>query len=239
MRLLLPTGGEGEPDLDALYAYPDDRPWLRANMVSSLDGAATAGGLSGGLGGPADRRVFAVLRGLADVVLVGTGTARVEGYRAATPKPAYAARRAALGQPPAPHLAVVTRSLTLDLAGPLFGGVVPTYVLTSRAADPARIAAAERVGHVVVCGDDDVDVTAAVAALHAAGLRRLLCEGGPTLLAQVAGADRLDELCLTLAPRLVGGDAGRIMHGVALTTTMRLVQLLEDDGFLFGRWVRG
>jgi riboflavin biosynthesis pyrimidine reductase len=91
---------------------------------------------------------------------------------------------------------------------------------------------------VVVVGDDQVDVSAAFDALVERGLTRLLCEGGPTLLADVAAADRLDELCLTVAPRLVGGESRRIMRGAPVADDMALAHLLEEDGTLFTRWVR-
>ncbi len=244
MRRLLPCPADGvdldldlDLDLDEVYAYPVDRPWLRANMVGSVDGAAAADGRSGGLSGAADKRLFGVLRGLADAVLVGAATVRTEGYGAARPKPAYAARRAALGQPVAPVMAVVTRDLGLDLAGPMFGGPVRTIVLTARVAPADRVRAAERVADVVVAGEEGVELAQAVAALHDRGLTRLLCEGGPSLLGQVAAAGLLDELCLSISPRLVGGDASRILRGPALAGAADLASLLEDDGYLFARYL--
>ena len=142
MRMLLPEPRDlltGE-DLDAAYAWPDwpaPRAWLRANMVTTVDGAARApDGVSHGISSDADRRVFGHLRGLADVVLAGAGTVRQEGYRPARPKPEYAERRAAAGQAEAPAIAVLTRSLTVDLAGPLFtSATVPTVLITCAASD--------------------------------------------------------------------------------------------------------
>ena len=115
MRQLHPTYDE-KVDPIVAYRYPNDRPWLRANMVSSLDGSAVRDGRSEGLSSAADKEVFGVLRGLADVVLVGAGTARTEGYRALRPKEAYAGVRASLGQRPAPVLALVSGRLDLDPA---------------------------------------------------------------------------------------------------------------------------
>lgn len=103
MRQLLPSY-DPDVDLREAYRYPTDRPWVRANMVSSLDGSAVQDGRSGGLSGEADKAVFGVLRGLADVVLVGAGTAAAEGYRAPKAKASYADLRASLGQRPAPVL---------------------------------------------------------------------------------------------------------------------------------------
>jgi riboflavin biosynthesis pyrimidine reductase len=121
MRQLHPTYVE-KVDPIVAYRYPNDRPWLRANMVSSLDGSAVRDGRSEGLSSAADKEVFGVLRGLADVVLVGAGTARTEGYRALRPKEAYAGVRASLGQRPAPVLALVSGRLDLDPDSQLFHG---------------------------------------------------------------------------------------------------------------------
>jgi riboflavin-specific deaminase-like protein len=226
-------------DLEAAYAYPTDRPWLRANMVASIDGAAAdAEGRSAGLSGPADKRVFRVLRGLSDGVLVGAGTVRQEGYRAARPRPEYAQQRADAGQGPAPALVIVSGGLDLDLAGPLFDGAVRSIIVTTDAA-AQRVPAAADVADVLVAGTDRVDLAVALAALHERGLTRLLCEGGPSLLAQVAAAGLLDELCLTVAPRLVGGEAPRVLAGLPVALGAELSQLLEEDGFLFSRYLVG
>src|SRR3954462_2118454 len=113
VRSLLP-GGTGEPDLESIYAFPDlvgsgaDR-WLRANFVSSIDGAIEVGGRSGPLGGPGDHRIFHLLRELTDVVLVGAGTVRTEGYRAAALPVERRRQREAEGRLPVPPIAVVTR----------------------------------------------------------------------------------------------------------------------------------
>lgn len=244
------TGPDGEVDLDAVYAYPEDivgagRPWLRANMVESLDGASQAvDGLSAGLSSPADKKIFGVLRGLADVVLVGASTVRAEGYRPPQPKAAYAAARKAAGQAPVPVIAIVSRSLALDLTAPLFtDALVPTVVLTGPDADPELLAATAEAADVIIAGPrgaTGVDPGAAVDALAARGWTRLLTEGGPHLLGQLASAGRLDELCLALSPQLVGGTARRILAGAdpMVPQAMELHTLLEEDGFLFARYVR-
>jgi riboflavin biosynthesis pyrimidine reductase len=90
---------------------------------------------------------------------------------------------------------------------------------------------------VLVCGRDDVDAAAAVRELARRGLPRVLCEGGPQLLTAVAAAGALDELCLTWSPLLVGGEAPRVVSGLPLSTRLRLAHLLEEDGFLLGRWL--
>lgn len=223
MRRLLPEPSE-DVDLAAAYAYPEGRPWLRANMIASVDGAVTGpDAVSGSLSGPSDRAVFAVLRRAADAVLVGAGTVRAEGYR-----------------PAALPIAVVSNRLDLDWSLPLFDAAPHrTVVLTSAAAPADRLAAARAGNDVVLCGDDRVDPARAVAALHERGLTRLLCEGGPVLLAQLAAAGVLDELCLTTAPVLVGGSAGRILAGPDLDgRPWHLAHLLTDEDSLFARWVR-
>ena len=239
MRQLHPTYDE-KIDPIVAYRYPNDRPWLRANMVSSLDGSAVRNGRSEGLSSAADQEAFGVLRGLADVVLVGAGTARTEGYRALRPKEAYAGVRASLGQRPAPVLALVSGRLDLDAASQLFhGGAERTVVITPGGTDPAARDRLAAVADVVVVGDDAVDLAAALDTLTERGLGRVLCEGGPSLLAAVAAAGRLNELCLTLAPQLVGGDGPRVVNGRELGVSLSLAHLLEQDSVLLTRYVVG
>lgn len=248
--MLLPAAREAltDDDLDRVYSWPDwpvPTAWLRANMVMTADGAARSpDGLSAGISGAADRRVFGRLRGLADVVLAGAGTARAEGYRPAKAKPEFADRRAAARQGPVPAIAVVSRSLDLDLDSPLFTEpLVPTLVITCGAADPARLDAVAERAEVVLAGDGrDVDLHLAVKALHERGLHRVHAEGGPHLLAQLAAAGLLDELLLTISPLLAGGSyAGespipRVLTGMPLPEAPRPLHLhhaLEDEGTLF------
>jgi len=238
MRQLLPTAAD-TVDLPSAYAHPDEgTPWVRANMVASLDGSAVKDGRSGGLGGPADREVFGVLRSLCDAVLVGAGTARTEGYKAPRAKEADVDHRRQLGQRPAPVLVLVSRGLDLDPASELFTGDERTVVVTSGSADRTARDRLSEVADVVVAGDDEVDVGAAIDTLAERGLRRVLCEGGPSLLADVVAAGRLDELCLTISPELVGGDGPRILHGAAAGLAVRPELLLEDDGVLLARYLR-
>jgi riboflavin biosynthesis pyrimidine reductase len=238
--------GPAQLDDDALieaYAYPDGggRPYVRANMVTSLDGAAQGpDGRSGTLSSPADKRVFAMLRGLADVILVGAGTARVEKYGPAEAQQAHAARRAGLGQRPAPPIAVVSRRLDLDPDGPLFEPVGErTIVLTSATAPADRREALAEKADVVVAGEGSVDVRLALDALAGRGLRRVLCEGGPRLLGEIVVDGLLDDLCLTFSPLLRGGDAPRALNSPpTFPRRMRLAHVLEEDGTLLTRWLR-
>ncbi|MFD9082247.1 pyrimidine reductase family protein [Streptomyces erythrochromogenes] len=242
-------GADREWSLDELadaYAYPAlaaDGHWLRANMVSTLDGAAQHEGRSQPISGDTDMRIFGTLRALADVVVVGAETVRQEGYRPARAREAFAARREAAGQGPAPAIAVVTASMDLDFSLPLFTSpLVPTLVVTGAAAPSDRVAGAKAAGaEVVVAGEGAaVDAARAVRELAARGLRRQLTEGGPRLLGQFVAADVLDELCLTISPTLTAGGAQRIAGGPSVTVPHRLAPacVLEEAGFLFTSYRR-
>jgi len=238
-------------DVDALagiYAYPaaSPAPWMRANMIESIDGAGSLSGRSGGLSGDADRLVFAVLRSLADVILVGAGTARAEKYRPVREKEIWPRLRAQRQQP-TPPIAVVTRALNLDLDSPLVSGAsggARTIVLTTEAAPSDRRKAAAAHADVVVTGADMVAPSAIVKELAARGYRNVLVEGGPMLLRQIVDAGLLDELCLTFSPVLEGGTAGRILSppdapaGDGMVARLGLADVLEDDGSLLCRYVR-
>jgi riboflavin biosynthesis pyrimidine reductase len=243
VRQLLPPVAAADLEdagLARVYADPDG-PWLRGNMVASADGAVSVDGLSGGLSSPGDRRLFWVLRGLADAILVGAGTARAEGYRATRPNDAWPALGLRDGRPAAPPLALVSRSLDLDPASPVFTGApadAKTIVITCAAAPASAQEALGRVADVIIAGDVAVNLKDAIAALHDRGLSRILCEGGPTLLAQLADAGQLDELCLTVSPVLAGPGAPRIMAGAPFPAArLNLASVLEEDGTLFCRYL--
>jgi riboflavin biosynthesis pyrimidine reductase len=236
-----PVAEEDTEDLlGRLYAYPDaPRPWVRANMVASVDGAVSLDGRSGGLGGPADKKLFAVLRSLADVVLVGSGTARAEKYKPARPDRMTRDLRA--GRPPTPPIAVVSMSLDLDPESPLMTEApddARTIVLTAKAAPAGRRKALARHATVIDAGTDQVSVDLAIAALADLGYQKVLTEGGPSLLGSLAGAGLLDELCLTLSPLLAGGTAGRILAGPPQNQRLTPAHVLTEDGFFFCRYLR-
>ncbi|WP_207782497.1 pyrimidine reductase family protein [Phytoactinopolyspora limicola] len=256
MRLIYPPRGSAmDPDADltrpdrlaAAYGYPDvdgRHVWLRANMVSSIDGAAQGhDGRSGTLSSPADQHVLALLRALADVVLVGAGTARAERYGPAEPNPRFAGLRA--GRSASPPMAVVSRRLDLHPASPLFtraeeltGSPQRTIVFTVDAAPTDRRSALAEVADVIVAGDTDIDLPAAMAHLAERGLPRVLCEGGPQLLAHVVQAGVLDELCYTMTPMLAGGYATHILDGAPVDgSPWRLAHVIEADGTLLTRWL--
>lgn len=233
----------GEPGLHDLYAHPEPargrRSAVRANMIATVDGSAQGpDGRSRSINGPADWRVFRVMRAVADVVLVGAGTARAEGY---TPLPVPAdlrAARAARGQAPDLELALVTGSG--ELPEGLRGTDRPPYVVTV-AANPrlAELRAELGDGRVLVAGDRDVDLAAALGALADRGLTRVLAEGGPRLLTDLVRAGLVDELCLTTSPLLVAGPGLRAVQGPEWLDPLpaRPAHLLHHDGMLLGRWV--
>ena len=207
-----------DPDL---YAYPDtDRPWLRTNFVCTVDGGAyDTSGVTASLGGDADHEVFQLLRRLADVVMVGAGTARIEKY-GATKTP----------------LAVVSRRLDIPdhLVGPDLI-VITTMDAPSDRLDALRAAGVEVMAH----GEIEVDWTAVFADFDAKGWRHLLCEGGPTLHGDLVTLDLVDEVCLTVAPTLTSGDAPRIAHSRhPVAHGMRLAHAVPVGDVLLTRWVR-
>jgi riboflavin biosynthesis pyrimidine reductase len=229
-----PAGPLDRPALAAHYAYPDGlaAPFVRVNFVASIDGAVTVDGRSGGLGSAADRAVFGLLRELAEVVLVGAGTVRAEDYRGA--------RRPTRGAELPPPIAVVTGSADLDPGSRLFTDTrVPPLVLTLGSAPEqrrSRLAAAG--GDVVVL--ERLTPDALLAELGRRGLHRVLCEGGPSLLGELQAADAVDELCLTVAPVLAGGEAGRIVAGPhgSPPRRMALAAALHSDDALLLRYRR-
>lgn len=244
-----PLGGGSAVDDDelaALYAYeePLTRPWVRANAIASLDGAATTSGTSGGLGGAGDRWLFALQRELADVIVVGAGTARSENYGGARMSEAQRRRRQSRGQAEVPPIALVTRSGLLDHDMPaLTDSEVPPLVLTSATTAATARALVGSVAEVINCSGpdpDQVDPAILLDRLCDRGLVRVLTEGGPSLLGTFVAEALLDELCLTSAPVLVGGTALRIASGTAeVLTSMRLAHILtDDDSYLYSRYVR-
>jgi 5-amino-6-(5-phosphoribosylamino)uracil reductase len=246
MHVLRPDTGTTVDDraLEDLYAYPTEltRPFVQVNFVASADGAATVSGRSRGLSSPADKKVFALGRDLADVVLVGAGTALAEGYRGVKRTELRAERRSRLDLSDIPPIAVVTGRGSIDPASPLVTDTaVPLIVLTSEAAPADRRAALADAGaDVVVAGDERVDPAVALDALAERGLPRVCCEGGPTLFADLIAAGLVDQLCLTVAPLVVGAGAVRIADGrpAAGPIGLTLESVLTDEGFLMLRYRR-
>jgi len=226
MRVLIERGDRQWPDdltdgdLAKLYAVPSS-PWLRANMVTTVDGAATGlDGLSGTINNPVDKRVFHLLRGMLDAILVGAGTARAEGYG-----------------PAVRPLVVVSRLGHLPSG---LSSAEPGSVLMATCRSAAGLAPTRRVlgdDDVLVLGEDSVDLTALRRALAERGMTNLLCEGGPRLLNDLLAASLVDELCLTQVACVVGGQQPRISPGQAFEVSLQLGSLIEAEGTLLGRWL--
>jgi riboflavin biosynthesis pyrimidine reductase len=241
MRLLTGQSDLTDEDLARLYDYPPG-PWLRANFVASVDGAAHLDGASAGLSSDADRRVFSLLRTLADVVLVGAGTARTERYGPVRTRELWRHLRA--GRPATPPIAVVSARLHLDPASSLISAAPPharTIVITTAASPPDLRAELARRADVIVAGEETVDLKAALSALAERGHQRLLAEGGPHLFGQLVAADLVDELCLTISPLLTGDVGGRIVAGSLLPDhplPLALAHVIDADGLLLCRYTR-
>jgi riboflavin biosynthesis pyrimidine reductase len=240
MDQLLPTPAE-DVDPDDVYSVArpqlDGRAWLLANFVISADAAITADGRSEGLSSAADKRIFGALRGVADVVLVGAGTVRAEGYGPVKMNDVRRARRRDRGQPEVPPLAIVTASGLLDYDAPMFADAEsPTVVVTTPLGAEAVAGRAET----LVAGEDRVDVGVALRLLHERGARVVLTEGGPSLLSAAERDGVLDEMCLSIAPRLAGPGQHAMTDSGTPTPSgdLDLAHVLVEDGFLFCRYVR-
>jgi riboflavin-specific deaminase-like protein len=220
---------------------PAGRPWVLLDMVSSVDGAIAVEGRSRGLSSPADQAVFAGLRAIADVVLVGAGTVRAERYGPPRASDEVLAARRGRGQTPRPTIAIVSGRLDLDPDMRVFSDAdARPVVITSRAADAARRHALDSVADVVVAGEAAVDLTDALSQLASQrGTALVTCEGGPTLNGALLAADLVDELCLTLSAVIAGGASVRAVVGSPeVVRRMRLARVVVDESALFLRYVR-
>jgi riboflavin-specific deaminase-like protein len=230
---------EWPSNLDGLIElYPRlAEPVLRVNFIASADGAVEVDGLSGGLHGPGDKEIFEALRMQCDALIVGSGTVMAENYDALRlTEPAREWRRAH-GLPEFPLMVIVSRSLNLNFDQLVFTDApIPPIVVTTRSAPSSQIKNAE----VIAVGDDEIDLAAAVVALHERGATQLLCEGGPQLLGSMIAADLVTELCLTISPLLVGGGrAGRVAAGPpSPPREMSLRHALSLRDMLFLRYAR-
>ncbi|MEO6989557.1 MAG: dihydrofolate reductase family protein [Aquihabitans sp.] len=243
VRQLLPEPADIDPfeaHGSALRPHSPGRPWLLINMVTTLDGATAVGGVSGTLGGDADRTVFSAIRAVGDVILAGAATVRAEGYGPPRTPTARQAERTARGQELFPRIAVVTRSLDLDPTTPLFTDAVQRpLVYTVEGADETRWAALAEVAEVVAVGSDDVDMAAMAEHLYGTGARTVVVEGGPVINGHLLEAGLVDELNVTVAPVLAGGSSHRLTHGADPGAhEMTLAHLWTADDVLLARYVR-
>ncbi len=205
---------------DVARPLPDRRPWIELCMVASLDGSTVVDGRSGGLSNPHDSEVFLTLRDLADVVLVGAGTARAEGYG----PPRKAGQR----------VGVVSNSGRFDATSPLFTSGAGFLIVPESA--PETTIDTVRAGATSV----DLGLAASMLSGVVAGAAFVHAEGGPQLNGALATADLIDELNLTLSPHLAGGAGPRLTVGGAdLSSAFELAHVVVDeDSYVFSRWVR-
>jgi riboflavin biosynthesis pyrimidine reductase len=230
-----------DDELLARYAIRDRTvPRVRANFIASLDGAATHDGLTRGLNNADDKKVFDTLRMLCDVVLVGAGTLRAEGYADLRVEDRAVRWRREHSLPAHPTLAIVSGRLALnpDMAA-LARAPARAIIFTHARSALMMREELSRAADVVVCGEERVDPHAMLAHLAQRGLRQVLCEGGPHLLGTLIEADCVDELCLTLSPVLENGHAGRITAGGAQTPrSMQLRHVMCAGDMLMLRYER-
>lgn len=235
--MVWPGSGENLSDQELIESLAVTRPTLRVNFVSSIDGSATHAGKSGGLSGPADKRHFELLRRVTDVVMVGAGTVRDEGYGPMRVSDASAAWRVEHGMPEHPVFAIVTGDLDLDPASRIFteAPVRPIVITTAG----QNTAAFDEVADVIAVGSKHVDLASALGGVRALGHAQVLCEGGPSLFGSFLAADLVDELCLTVSPTLEAGDGPRISHGdTPGARDMKLGHILRSGDALLLRYVR-
>ena len=241
MDLILgqPMGTLTDEQVVAAYPWPPGRRWVRAMMVTTLDGAAAGpDGLSGSISGDADQAVFAAVRRHADAVLIGAGTLRAERYKPMRAKEEDAEARREQGLAAAPRLVIVSGSLELPWSEPVFSeSTLPPLILTGASADPAAMSRVPETCEVVTLAGDTVDATAILDAMEERGLRRIVCEGGPTLLHDLIAAGLLDEADITVSPVFTGTNMSPHTPGLREVAEFELAQVLTADGFLMARYL--
>ena len=235
MHEIFPSAVE---NVDSVEIYAADkrvpaagRPWVMANMISSIDGAVEIDGLSGGLGGPADKAIFSAIRGVADVIIAGAGTVIAENYRRPQTSERIQQLRVDRGQSPLPRIAIVSNSWQIDPTHRAFDKDARPLAIAPRRAPADAMAAIEPVADIVYAGDDHVDLPDALSALHTLGANVVLVEGGPMLNAAFVAEDLLDEFCLSFSPMLAGGNGDRVVGAtdkspaLAMTLDLSLIHI--------------
>jgi riboflavin biosynthesis pyrimidine reductase len=256
LRQLYPIATDGG-DVDLVAAYTPEldqwratrpkgasaRPWTRVNMVTSVDGAVTVSGRSGGLSDDIDKQIFRLLRFMADAVLVGAGTVRAERYGPARIPDDIADQRVARGQAAIPPIVVVSASGELDPGLPLLDpdlvGDGPVPIIVTCAGNEPVVRKLGGRAEALVAGDGAVDLALAMQLLGERGIEVVVSEGGPILNASMVHAGLLDEMCLTVSPLTVAGDAARIVggnHEFPTPAPMELAHIIEADSTLYTRW---
>ena len=244
MHRLLPQP-VAEVDTDDVYRdsrpVVDGRPWLMMNMISTIDGATEIGGVSGPLGGPADKDVFGTIRTLPDVILVGSTTAVAERYTPPSSSVSTKARRLSNGAWPVARVAVVSSKLNFDLALPLFNRPDQRpIVVTTEDADPAGLRRVAQHADVLQCGTGTVDFSKALTQMATLGAKVVLSEGGPSVNGALTAEGLVDEILVSVSPLVGGGASGGIIRGAILEQPQEFVlrHVLTEDHYLFLRYVR-
>jgi riboflavin-specific deaminase-like protein len=240
----IPPGPPARPEafytgLDLAARAPAERPYVVANFISSLDGKATADGRTAALGGPGDRAAFHLLRTEVDAVLAGNRTMFIENYGPLAKEPRLSELRVRAGRRPQPLGVVISRSGTVPFEIPLFADADSRVAVYGPPGLEVPDTAAEVIVHELTRDEGALGgVLRSLRADH--DVRSLLCEGGPSLFSALLLEDLVDELFLTLAPKLVGGDSMTITTGVPLDelADLRLVTALAREGTLFLRYAR-
>jgi riboflavin-specific deaminase-like protein len=224
-------------ELDLVSHTYAERPYVVSNFVVTMDGRVTLGGRSGPIGSASDTAMLVALRTQVDAVMIGAGTMRAECYGRVIRDPAKRSRRERDGLPHDPLMVLVSGRMDLPWEAPLFtegGGRV--LIFTASDEEPPETATPVRVER----HTDQVDLAEALGYLRRErGVRALLCEGGPRLHAQLIEQELIDELFMTHAPKIAGGEGPRLVAGLPeAERAFELEWLLHepDTGELFARY---
>ena len=241
MRRLLPDPGPTsvEEQLEGYRPWeeaPAERPFVAMNFASTVDGRATIGGKSGPIGSDEDTHLLARLRTRFDAVMIGAGTMRAERYGRLVANPEQRARRERLGLSPEPLMVIVSGRLDLPWDAALFEQDEGEILVFTASEDepPPLTASLEVIRH-----EGRVDLAAVLAHLrHQRGIRALLSEGGPRLHSELQAGNLVDELFLTLAPKLSGAGPSIVEGELPEVASLQLAWLLEAESELFARYRR-
>jgi len=240
MRRLLPDPGPATvaEQLEGYRPWEEpgqERPLVAMNFAATVDGRATIEGRSGPIGSDTDTEMLLGLRARFDAVMIGAGTMRAELYGPLAAKQETRERRQRIGVQPEPLMVLISGRLDLPWEAPLFAAGGEVLIFTSSETEPPETESRVE----VVRHPGAVNLAEALRHLRERGIRALLCEGGPHLHEQLQADGLVDDLFLTIAPKLVGGEAPRILEGpLPGTIDLELAWLLEEDGELFARYRR-
>ena len=240
-----------ESEVDPIEVYNNDiretfesRPWILLNMVNSVEGFISFEGKAAGLSGPADKNIYQIIRGLADIILVGAGTIRTENYKAPrTPEGTLAEFRESRNQEKRPRIAVISGELNLDPEMGLFAENhpedKPPLIYSKNASLEKNGSLFSSSAEVIGFQEDELNILKIVENLSKQKAKIVVCEGGPSLNAHLLAADVIDEFCLSISPRAVGGEisAPLLEQPVDSPTALSLDRIILEDEFLFCRYL--